>query len=208
MKKIFLIGFAAIFAVSASLMIAETAAVTPGCIYSITAAPDTINFGPQTVGTNSGAQAITITNTSDNEFGTCSPLTISLSIIDVQASQFEIESEDCVDLALGATCTANILFSPDEEGGILATFKVTTSGSASVSDTTGLSGTGTAPASSGATALLLSALGGDDSDGCNASASTGVTGRRSSGPAAMGLVALMGLVLGTAAVRRRMKKRG
>ena len=208
-KKILIIGLSGIVAISAMLAISTKLVASIPCEYSITANPASLDFGNQAAGTDTGSRTVTIRNSSILWAGPCNELTVGVSLAGPGAGQFVIDSENCTTLALGAECTANIVFSPDAEGAFTGSFEVSGTGPAAVSDSTILTGNGTPFGSiDEATTLLLSMLKtSDGSDGCNANASTGAAGTRSSGPAAMGLIALMGLVLGAVTVRRRMRKR-
>jgi hypothetical protein len=208
MKKILLIGFAAVICAIACIM-AELNLNAEACTYSITIDPSfPLNFGLQPVLTTSAEQPVQVTNSSSC---TADLTGVTIEIQGTYAKYFKIVSDDCSDtLAQGATCTAQVVFSPKAvdifDTGTTFTATGTYAVGSTVSTNLDLFGTGTAPEPG--TVAVLSQLGSkDNSDGCNATASTGAAGKTSAGPAALGFIALMGLVLGTAAVRRRMRKR-
>jgi len=86
-----------------------------------------------------------------------------------------------------------VSFTPDIEGEFNATLNVIVN--TTTYDTVALTGTGPAANDSDS----------DDSSGCDANASTGVTGKKAFSPAAIGLFAMLSLVMGAAAIRRRMR---
>jgi hypothetical protein len=173
------------------------------CTYSVSITPAApVDFGSVLVNKKSEPQTFIVTNTS-----TCTPaITYFVGTQGDSGCQFDYDLTTCIGgtLAQGASCNAVLRFEPEEEKSYSGTFEVTVTAPETLSSSTVLTGTGTA--NNSLTALLLSQLGKDDSDGCNATASTGAAGGKSSGPAGLGLIALMGLVLGTATVRRRMRK--
>ncbi|MBN2158168.1 MAG: choice-of-anchor D domain-containing protein [Spirochaetes bacterium] len=199
MKKLSLLFLIVLAAVICSI------ALIPGYVYTsppcgITFAPTEYDFGNVTLG-SSDTTSFTITKDM-----WCSTSTITLSIDGADAGNFSIDSHTCTgDIDPSGSCTANIVFSPDSERAFAASlFADCTDIMSPVS--ANLAGTGVTGGSD-TLALLMLSQNQDDSSGCDATAATGAAGKRSLGPAALGLVALMGLVLGTAAVRRRMRKR-
>lgn len=97
--------------------------------------PSTLSFGSQTVGAQSAAQSISITNGSG----------ASVTVTNVQtssATEFPIVSNNCGTVAAGGGCTINVAFKPPIAGSRVGTVTVTTNGSGSPHQVT-LSGTGT-----------------------------------------------------------------
>lgn len=170
------------------------------CFTTLTMTPATLNFAPREVGTTSAPQTVTLTNT-----GGCTIYDLATAFGGPGADDYLGNSDTCdATLAPDESCTVDIQFNPQAVRDYTATFEISSSSISSpviTALTVNADNTGTI-------ALLLSLANGDDESGCNADASTGVAGKKSFGSAALGLVALMGLVLGTAAVRRRMRKRG
>lgn len=122
-----------------------------------TLTPATLPFGTQALGTTSAAQSITLTDSGD------APLAIS----DVTASgDFAIGTNSCgTSLAVGASCTVTVTFSPSAFGNRTGTFTVTdnapTTGS---TQTVALSGNGAAsltvtPAGTGTGAITSAPTG-------------------------------------------------
>jgi Abnormal spindle-like microcephaly-assoc'd, ASPM-SPD-2-Hydin len=110
---------------------------------ALTVAPSSLTFGPQQVGTSSVAQSSTIQNT-----GTA-PLTISgISLTGTNAAAYT-QSSNCPTspstLAVSATCTISVIFSPTASGSMTAGVSVTDDASNSP-QAIGLSGTGAVPA--------------------------------------------------------------
>ncbi len=96
---------------------------------AITASPSTLSFSGQTVNTTSSALAVTVSN------GTSSSVTVS----SVATAGDFAQTNNCSTLAAGATCMAQVTFTPTATGPRTGTLSVTTSGgNASVT----LSGTG------------------------------------------------------------------
>ncbi len=72
--------------------------------------PTSLSFGSQNIGTVSGSQSVTLTNSTNNA---------SLGITRVTASGDFSEADNCVSsspLAVGATCTVNVAFAPTATG--------------------------------------------------------------------------------------------
>ncbi len=115
-----------------------TAAVTiiPGTPPPLTAAPSSINFPATSVGVQSAATTVTVTN---NSGGTLSGLTVNNG----NPSDFTLTSNTCggASLASGGTCTVAIAFSPSVGGVRAGTVTVASdAGSAAIN----VSGTGKA----------------------------------------------------------------
>lgn len=188
-------------AIASFIVVIQSAAYSGTVIGEILISPNgTVDFGSVPINFKSGKQTFTITNNTDAPGSAVTILSISVG------SGFEIKSTTTCDSGTGLanpgdSCTVDVVFAPSAESYYSEIFTVETNlGTWSRI----ITGTGTSPIGS---AILLSELGKDDSDGCAANASTGGTGKKFFGPSALGLIALMGLVLGTAKVRRRMKRK-
>jgi hypothetical protein len=209
MKKIFMIGLVTVICAIVCIAVEQKVNAVVCAGYSITIDPSgPLDFGSQPVLTTSVEQPVLVTNSSSC---TADLTDFTIEIQGTYAKDFKIVSDDCGDtLAWNASCTANVVFSPKAIGVFDTGTTFTATGAYAVGSTVStnleLAGTGTEP-EPGTVAMLTQLGSKDNSDGCNATASTGVAGKRSSGPAALGLVALMGLVLGAVTVRRRMRKR-
>jgi hypothetical protein len=110
---------------------------------AVSLTPTSIGFGPQRVGTTSGAQTSTLRNT-----GTA-PLTISsIGLSGANAGDFA-ETSDCpfgaATLAVDGTCTISVTFVPTVIGARSASVTIGDD-AADSPQSLGLSGTGTAPA--------------------------------------------------------------
>jgi hypothetical protein len=84
----------------------------------LTTSPASLSFGTQAIGTTSPSQAITLTNVSNAPIG----------VITVAATGYFSETDNCVSsspLAVGATCTVNVAFSPKAAGSKTGTIDVT-----------------------------------------------------------------------------------
>jgi FtsP/CotA-like multicopper oxidase with cupredoxin domain len=113
----------------------------------ITVTPAPLAFGNQPVGTTSTAQIVTISNS-----GGTAPLTINgIAIAGVNATDF-LMTQNCgttfpVSVAMGASCTASITFTPGAAGARTATMTVTAAAPATT-QTVAITGTGTVPGAS------------------------------------------------------------
>jgi len=98
-------------------------------------------FGSQTIGTSSGAQAITVSN-----YSTTVPLAISsIKIHGTNAADFSIVSgtNPCgASLAPGASCTISVVFTPSADGTRSASVVISDNGGATPQQAVALSGTG------------------------------------------------------------------
>lgn len=168
------------------------------CFYEVTPSPTSVPFADTIVGNSSAATTVTITNS-----GNCDLTSLSASLSG-DSGEFSIGTNTCTGgLSHGASCQVDITFEPSAAGNSSAALSLST-GEVNFPDLVALSGTGiAAPADSTALLAVAALQSQDDSDGCNAIASTGAAGQRGFGPAALGLVAMLGLVMATAAVRRR-----
>jgi hypothetical protein len=115
--------------------------VAPGPAVSVT--PAGLMFGSQQVGSSSGAQTVTVQSS-----GTA-PLSITaISVAGANAGEFA-ESDTCpmapATLAVNATCTMSVTFSPTASGARTANVAIADNAAGSP-QSVGLSGTGTAPA--------------------------------------------------------------
>ncbi|MBX3674423.1 MAG: DUF4214 domain-containing protein [Burkholderiales bacterium] len=77
---------------------------------ALSANPASLAFGGQSMGTNSPAEAITVTNTGNG--------TVSISGVASSNAQF-MQANDCTTLAVGASCTVSVTFSPAISAGTL-----------------------------------------------------------------------------------------
>jgi len=97
---------------------------------------NSLTFGDQAVGTTSAAQPVTITNT-----GTSDLHVASVSASGANAGDFSASPSGCGDVALTATCTISVTFTPSASGARSATLNIV-SDSPSSPDQVTLSGTG------------------------------------------------------------------
>ena len=110
--------------------------VLPGPAVSLN--PTSVNFGSQGVGATSAAQTITVTNT-----GTASLHPTSATLSGTNMGDFAKTADTCTGatVAIGATCTVSITFTPSAKGGRTATVSLTDDAADSPQSAT-LSGTG------------------------------------------------------------------
>ena len=110
------------------------AGVTPAP--AVTFSPTSLAFSGTTVGATSAAQTVTLTNSG----------TASLAITTLQTTgDFDLASEDCPDsLAVNATCTINVIFTPTAGGARTGTLAMVDNAAGSP-HTVALTGTGLAP---------------------------------------------------------------
>ena len=116
---------------------------------SVNLSTSALTFAAQVVGTTSGSQQVTLTNT-----GT-SPLTIT-SV--VPSANFG-ETDNCVgSVSGGGSCTINVTFSPTATGSLTGTLTITdnNNGVTGSTQTVDLTGTGTAPVASVSSPLTFS----------------------------------------------------
>ncbi|MCM2326657.1 MAG: choice-of-anchor D domain-containing protein, partial [Lysobacter sp.] len=92
-------------------------------------APSSLDFGGQSMGTTSPSQTVTITNTGSS----------ALTVSSASASTWFSVSHDCNSLAAGASCTANVTFTPAAQGALNGTLTVASSAG---NTTVPLAGTG------------------------------------------------------------------
>jgi len=140
---------------SGALSIADNAAGSPQAVgltgtgvsaAAATLSPSSLNFGNQTVGTTSGAQSITLSNSGGTAF----------SLTSIAASGDFAQTNNCGStLSAGASCTINVTFTPTVSGTRSGTLTVTDSAPGSP-QTASLTGTGQSPA---AASLSPSSLG-------------------------------------------------
>lgn len=186
MKKYFVM---ALVVALAAFMCAPGAVYTAPCTYDVAATVDTVDFSAVDLA-STGTEVVTISN-NDND-GYCAAA-ITFTITGDDADNFSYEAApSCTSVADFASCTVDVSFTPDVDGEFNAALNVIVG--STTYDTVTLAGTAAATSSSDG-----------DTSGCDASASTGVAGTKAFGPAAMGLFAMLGLVMGTVAIRRRMR---
>jgi predicted acylesterase/phospholipase RssA len=99
-------------------------------------APTSIAFGATTVGTWSGLQAVTMTNT-----GTAALSITSIAVTGANASQFVFANTCGTSLAVGASCSIHGHFQPTSTGAMSAAIAITDS-AANSPQSISLSGTG------------------------------------------------------------------
>ncbi len=101
-----------------------------------------LSFGPQGVGTTSGTQEITVTNSGNDDLKNIVP-----TISGGSAGDFAIESNTCTStVSAGDSCAIDVSFSPSATGSRTASLDIA-SNAGSSPDHVSLSGTGTAAAS-------------------------------------------------------------
>ena len=104
---------------------------TVTCILTLVANPGTLSFAPQTVGTPSAAQTITVTGTN------------GALISSIATTGDYSQTNDCsAPLTAGTSCTIQVVFNPQSEGSLGGTVVITSSANSSPTTVT-LSGTGT-----------------------------------------------------------------
>jgi hypothetical protein len=107
----------------------------------LSANPTSLNFGSQAAGVATSPQAVTISNN-----GGAPMSNIGLQITGASASAFSVLSTTCgATLNAGATCVAQIIFTPTSIGGAAATLAISTSSLGVSPATVLLSGNGTGP---------------------------------------------------------------
>ena len=127
---------------------------------TLSASPNLLSFGNQTVGSTSSAQSVTITNTGN----------AAAAISSVTAGAPFAETNTCgSSLAAGASCTASVTFAPTSAGSASGTLAVNSNATNSPLDVT-LSGTGTTAASATLSASPTSLSFGNQAVGSSSSA--------------------------------------
>jgi len=115
--------------------------VAPGTVQAaspvVTLAPLSFTFAAQTVGTQSAAQTLTVTNT-----GTVDLQLVSGTFTGSNTNDFSFTTNCPFSLAVGASCTASITFTPSAAGTRTATF-LATDNAVDSPQSISLSGTGT-----------------------------------------------------------------
>ena len=104
--------------------------------------PSSKNFGAVVVGSSSGAQTFTVTNT-----GTANLIIGTITLTGTDPTQFSKQNDNCSGqtVAPSGTCTVQAVFSPTSAGGMNANLSIPSN---APTVTVPLSGTGTAPGSS------------------------------------------------------------
>ncbi len=87
---------------------------------ALTPNPASLDFGGQSMNTTSPALAMTLTNTGGS----------ALTVSSIAASTYFAVTHNCGTVAAGASCTANVTFTPAAEGALFGTLTVTTSAGA------------------------------------------------------------------------------
>jgi Abnormal spindle-like microcephaly-assoc'd, ASPM-SPD-2-Hydin/Beta-propeller repeat len=120
---------------------AFVARLSPSAATGVILSPSTLNFGKQVVGVTSQPFIVTLANL------TGSPLTVSkFSFVGANSADFAVANSNCAVVAIGATCSIAVTFTPSITGTETATMSVMDS-DASSPQIIQLTGTGTAPAS-------------------------------------------------------------
>ena len=154
-------------------------------IVRTTFSTDPVDFFVQEVGQTAAARTVTVKNDGTN------PMPIGgVSIGGADASSFAIASNTCTGtLAVGATCTVGVTFTPTKKAYLNATLDIASTGSATSPDSAALSGIGiiTQAAPPG-----LTQLPGDEGcitgDGREIAADASTAGRCKAAPGVGGLV--------------------
>jgi hypothetical protein len=84
--------------------------VTQAGSLALSANPASVDFGGQSMGTTSPTQAVTVTNVGNGS--------VTVSGVSTTNAQFA-QTNNCTTLAVGASCTVNVTFSPSIAGGAL-----------------------------------------------------------------------------------------
>jgi hypothetical protein len=113
------------------------AASGPPAAPSVSLSPSALTFASQTVGTSSGAQIVTLSNSGN------AALTVNIALTGSNPSDFA-QSNNCgASVAAGATCSISVTFTPVASGSLAAALTFTDSAPGSPQSLP-LSGTGTA----------------------------------------------------------------
>ena len=99
---------------------------------TLSAAPTSLSFGSQAVGSTSGSKSVTVTNSG----------TASATVSGVSATGGFSQTNNCSSIAAGGSCTVNVAFAPSAAGAATGTLTVT-SNACNSPTTVALSGTGT-----------------------------------------------------------------
>jgi hypothetical protein len=130
---------------SGAVMVTDNASGSPqalqltgtGTVSAASVSPTSLNFQTQNVGTASGRQAVTLTNTAS----------VALPVGNVTISSGWAQSNNCVpSVGPNASCTINVVFQPTAGGSYAGTLMLTDD-AINTPQTVTLSGTGFAPAS-------------------------------------------------------------
>ncbi len=117
--------------------VALTGTATSNGVPTVTLTPTSLAFGSQAIGTSSPPQPATFTNT-----GTVTVSITSIAVIGTNSGDFT-ESNTCgTSLAVGASCTISVTFTPTAAGPRAASLSVSDNASGSP-QAVGLAGTGT-----------------------------------------------------------------
>ena len=139
--------------------------ITPVPVATLT--PATLTFSPQTVGSTSAAQTVTLTNSGQ----------AALTIASISASGDFAETNTCgTSLAVGANCSIAVTFTPTDSGSRSGMITVTDNATGSP-QTVALSGTGTSVGlAAGSSNLTISMAGGSATDAITVSSLQGFSG--------------------------------
>jgi len=135
-------------ALTAAITITDNASTSPqtialsgtGVALPVTLSAANLSFGSVNVGSASGSQSVTVTNT-----GTAAVTFASIAVTGADASSFVFANTCGVSLAVGAACTIHGHFAPATTGALTAAVTLTDSAATSP-QSIALSGTGVAPA--------------------------------------------------------------
>ena len=109
-----------------------TMSVTNSSSPTLSAAPTSLSFGSQAVGSTSGTKSVTITNSGS----------ASATVSGVSVTGGFSQTNNCSAIAAGGSCTVNVAFAPSAAGAATGTLTVTSNAGNSPT-TIALSGTGT-----------------------------------------------------------------
>jgi hypothetical protein len=104
---------------------------TPTSSAALSANPASLTYASQALNTTSAAQAVTVTNTG----------TVAASVSGVSVSGDFIQTNNCTNVAAGASCTVNVTFRPAASGTRTGTLTITSNATNSPTSVS-LSGTG------------------------------------------------------------------
>ena len=110
-----------------------------GIVATYTVGPNPLAFASQAVGVASAAQTVTVTN-----IGTLVVPVTSITLTGANAGQFSQTNTCGTSVAVGGTCTINVVFKPTTVGAKVATVNVNAGGGAGT-QTVSLTGTGVVP---------------------------------------------------------------
>ena len=124
---------------------------------AITVTPSSLAFGSQTLHTTSPPLDVAIANT-----GSAKLRIDNVGVRGTAANRFAITGENCTgdSLLVGEGCAVSVSFTPNQQGSVSATLRITDNAPGSPHDVA-LSGTGVVPACTGADATIVGTAGAD-----------------------------------------------